>query len=217
MAKLRKSNEVTGVLTNVYLNGLKISVTNKGGKVVEKTLAMAPSIRDALKEVAGIGDKVTLSYNQLGYLTDSKLIEKGVYIQPAVPPTPDEKPSSVEASADVAVDETAAELPAEKSTYTELAEPTLVQPDTKEKLYMHSQKPVPSSKLLTPMAPQSTTYTLFHDMNRQRVIVLQVCLKLAVDTVNTYPEPIVGDRVTVVTGVADQYYNYIKKKLEEIA
>jgi hypothetical protein len=51
-------------------------------------------------------------------------------------------------------------------------------------------------------------------MNRQRVIVLQVCLKLAVDTVNAYSEPVVGDRAMAITGVADQYYDFIKKKLE---
>jgi hypothetical protein len=65
MAILKKTNEVTGVLTDVYSNGLKITVTNKGGKTVEKTLAMSPSTRDVLNEIAGIGDKVTLSYNQL--------------------------------------------------------------------------------------------------------------------------------------------------------
>jgi hypothetical protein len=78
---------------------------------------------------------------------------------------------------------------------------------------MHSQKPVPSSKIPTTIASQHPAYTVFNDMNRQRVIVLQVCLKLAVDTVNAYSEPVVGDRVTAITQAADQYYDFIKKKL----
>jgi hypothetical protein len=79
---------------------------------------------------------------------------------------------------------------------------------------MYSQKPVPSSKIPTTISSQHPAYTVFNDMNRQRVIVLQVCLKLAVCTVNAYPEPVVGDRVDVITGVADKYYDYLKKKLE---
>jgi hypothetical protein len=139
------------------------------------------------------------------------LIEKGVYIQPPVPSTPPPEVLGGNNPIAGAGDETAAELPAEKPAYTE---PALIQPDAKEKLYMYSQKPVLSSKLPTTIPSQHPAYTVFNDMNRQRVIVLQVCLKLAVDTVNAYSEPVVGDRATAITGVADQYYDFIKKKLE---
>lgn len=139
------------------------------------------------------------------------MIEKGVYIQPPVPSTPPPEVLGGNNPIAGAGDETAAELPTEKSAYTE---PALIQPDAKEKLYMHSQKPVPSSKIPTTITSQHPAYTVFNDMNRQRVIVLQVCLKLAVDTVNAYSEPVVGDRAMAITGVADQYYDFIKKKLE---